>query len=155
MLRPRLSSRPPGLPFTENHPCEGVSRWSLVSFRQVCTPSCGCHVPCIFGDAWPMLLSPSNNYKGALAHVHGGNAIVDGAGSAVTATCKIQTHTISPHILNYDYYTSSYSRVKGRTHTVDKRLNMHPHKPHATSQPSRFSHTPRPRTHSPRNQHSH
>ena len=29
----------------------------------------------------------------------------------------------------------SYKRVKGRSHTVEKRLNMHPHKPHATSQP--------------------
>ena len=50
---------------------------------------------------------------------------------------------------------SSYKRVKGRSHTVEKRLNMHPHKPHATSQPSRLSHTYRPRTHSPHNQHSH
>ena len=31
-----------------------------------------------------------------------------------------------------------YERVKGRSHTVEKRLNRHPHKPHATSQPSRF-----------------
>ena len=42
----------------------------------------------------------------------------------------------------------SYKIVKGRSHTVEKRLNMHPHKPHATSQPSRLSHTYRPRTHS-------
>ena len=45
----------------------------------------------------------------------------------------------------------SYKRVKGRSHTVEKRLNMHPHKPHAASQPSRLSHTDRPRTHSPHN----
>ena len=32
----------------------------------------------------------------------------------------------------------SYKRVKRRSHTVEKRLNMHPHKPHATSQPSRL-----------------
>ena len=50
---------------------------------------------------------------------------------------------------------SSYKRVKGRSHTVEKRLNMPPHKPHATSQPPRLSHTNRPRTHSPHNQHSH
>ena len=36
---------------------------------------------------------------------------------------------------------SSYKRVKGRNHTVEKQLSMHPHKPHATSQPSRLSHT--------------
>ena len=36
----------------------------------------------------------------------------------------------------------SYKRVKGRSHTVKKRISMLPHKPHATSQPSRFSHTP-------------
>ena len=35
----------------------------------------------------------------------------------------------------------SYKRVKGRSHPVEKRPNMHPHKPHATSQPSRLSHT--------------
>ena len=38
---------------------------------------------------------------------------------------------------------SSYKRVKGRSHTVEKRKASHPQKPHATSQPSRFSHTPR------------
>ena len=37
----------------------------------------------------------------------------------------------------------SYTGVKGRSHTAEKRISMHPHKPHATSQPSRFSHTPR------------
>ena len=36
----------------------------------------------------------------------------------------------------------SYKRVKGRSHTVEKRKASHPQKPHATSQPSRFSHTP-------------
>ena len=35
----------------------------------------------------------------------------------------------------------SYKPVKGRSHTVQERISMHPHKPHATSQPSRFSHT--------------
>ena len=30
---------------------------------------------------------------------------------------------------------SSYKRVKGRSHTVEKRISMLPHKPHATSQP--------------------
>ena len=34
----------------------------------------------------------------------------------------------------------SYKRVKGRSHTVEKRKASHPQKPHATSQPSRFSH---------------
>ena len=29
---------------------------------------------------------------------------------------------------------------------MEKRVSMHPHKPHATCQPSRFSHTHRPRT---------
>ena len=38
---------------------------------------------------------------------------------------------------------------------MEKRLNMHPHKPHAISQPSLLPHTYRPRTHSPHNQHSH
>ena len=37
---------------------------------------------------------------------------------------------------------SSYKRVKGRSHTVEKRKASHPQKPHATSQPSRFVHTP-------------
>ena len=37
----------------------------------------------------------------------------------------------------------SYKRLKGRSHTVEKRKASHPQKPHATSQPSRFSHTPR------------
>ena len=36
--------------------------------------------------------------------------------------------------------------MKARSHTAEKRISMHPHKPHATSQPSRFSHTPRLRT---------
>ena len=36
---------------------------------------------------------------------------------------------------------SRYKRVKGRSQTVEKRISMHLHKPHATSQPSRFSHT--------------
>ena len=51
--------------------------------------------------------------------------------------------------------SGSYKRVKGRSHTVEERLIMHPHKPHATSQPSRLSHTYRPSTHSPHNRHSH
>ena len=37
----------------------------------------------------------------------------------------------------------SYKRVKGKRHTVEKRKAIHPQKPHATSQPLRFSHTPR------------
>ena len=45
----------------------------------------------------------------------------------------------------------SYKRVKGRSHTVEKRIRMHPHKPNATSQPSRFSHTLRISTDSPHN----
>ena len=49
----------------------------------------------------------------------------------------------------------SFKRVKGRSHPVEKRPNMHPHKPHATSQPPRLSHTYRPSTHSPHSQHSH
>ena len=49
----------------------------------------------------------------------------------------------------------SYKRVKGRSHTVEKRISMLPHKPHATSQPSRFSHMPRLSTDSAHNQHSH
>ena len=32
----------------------------------------------------------------------------------------------------------SYKRVKGRSHTVENRISMHPPKPHVTSQPSRF-----------------
>ena len=38
---------------------------------------------------------------------------------------------------------------------MEKRISMLPHKPHATSQPSRFSHTPRLSTDSAHNQHSH
>ena len=41
------------------------------------------------------------------------------------------------------HLSSRYKRVKGRSHTVEKRKAIHPQKPHATSQPSRFSHTPR------------
>ena len=44
-----------------------------------------------------------------------------------------------------DGYVHGYKRVKGRSHTVEKRLNMHPHKPQATSQLSRLSHTYRQR----------
>ena len=49
----------------------------------------------------------------------------------------------------------SYKRVKGRSHTVEKRKSIHPHKPHSTSQPSKFSHTPRLSTDSAHKQHSH
>ena len=35
----------------------------------------------------------------------------------------------------------SYKRVKGRSHTVEKRISMHPHKPHATSPPVVHTHT--------------
>ena len=49
----------------------------------------------------------------------------------------------------------SYKRVKGRSHTVEKRISVLPHKPHATGQPSWFSHTPRLSTDSAHNQHSH
>ena len=41
--------------------------------------------------------------------------------------------------------------MKGRSHTAEKRISMHPHKPHATRQPSRFSHTHRLSTDSPHN----
>ena len=50
---------------------------------------------------------------------------------------------------------SSYKRVKGRSHTLEKRISMHPHKLHATSQPSRASHTPRRSTDTAHNQRSH
>ena len=46
-------------------------------------------------------------------------------------------------MLTFDMFNCSYKRVKGRSHTVEKRKASHPQKPHATSQPSRFSHTPR------------
>ena len=48
----------------------------------------------------------------------------------------------------------SYKRVKGRSHTVEKRKASHPQKPHATSQPSRFSHTPTLSTDAAHNRHS-
>ena len=35
----------------------------------------------------------------------------------------------------------SYKRVKGRSHPAEKRISILQHKPHATSQPSRLSHT--------------
>ena len=38
---------------------------------------------------------------------------------------------------------SSYKRVKGRSHAVEKRISICPHKLHPTSQPSQFSHTHR------------
>ena len=40
--------------------CEGVSRWSLVWFRDVCAAPCVCRMHCMVarGDAWPTLLSP-------------------------------------------------------------------------------------------------
>ena len=56
------------------------------------------------------------------------------------------------------YYAGSkgsYKRGKGGSHTVEKRISMLLHKPHATSQPSRFSHTPRLSADSAHNQHSH
>ena len=43
---------------------------------------------------------------------------------------------------SFHSFVSSYKRVKGRSHTVEKRKASHPQKLHATSQPSRFSHTP-------------
>ena len=49
-----------------------------------------------------------------------------------------------------DQYIVTKER-KGRSHRVEKRISMHLHKPHATSQPSRFSHTWTSRY----NQHSH
>ena len=71
------------------------------------------------------------------------------------STCS-QRHRdgASNHVHAYVSSHRSYKRVNGRSHTVEKRLSMHPHKPHATSQPSRFSHTHRPSTHLPHNQHS-
>ena len=44
-----------------------VSRWSLTSFCWVCTASCGCHMRCMVdrGDAWRMLLSPSDTSRAA------------------------------------------------------------------------------------------
>ena len=47
---------------------------------------------------------------------------------------------------------SSYKRVKGRSHTVEKQINIHPHKLHAPSPPSRVSHTPRLSTDTAHNQ---
>ena len=35
-------------------------------------------------------------------------------------------------------FPSRYKRVKGRSHTAEKRKAIHPQKPHATRQPSRF-----------------
>ena len=34
----------------------------------------------------------------------------------------------------------TYKRVNMRSHTVEKRKSIYPHKPHASSQPSRFLH---------------
>ena len=68
-------------------------------------------------------------------------------------TTLVEAGLRAMHAAGFDAvpYYCSYKRVKGRSHTVEKRLNMHPHKPHATSQPSRLSHTYRPRAHSPHN----
>ena len=49
-----------------NHTMEkGVSRWSMVWFRWVCTASCDWHMRCTVGrgDAWPLLLSPCNTME--------------------------------------------------------------------------------------------
>ena len=35
----------------------------------------------------------------------------------------------------------SYQRMEGRSHTAEERISMHSHRPHASSQPSLFSHT--------------
>ena len=53
---------------------------------------------------------------------------------------------------------SSYTRMKGRTPTVEERISMHSHKPHATSKPSLFTLTaslqPNSITTSPCNRHN-
>ena len=41
--------------------------------------------------------------------------------------------TIHRHVCCNDWQCVSYKRVKGRSHTVEKGVSMHPHKPHATS----------------------
>ena len=50
--------------------------------------------------------------------------------------------------------SSGYKRVKRRSHTVEKQKASQPQKPHATSQPSRFSHTPTLSTDAAHNKHS-
>ena len=48
-------------------------------------------------------------------------------------------------LCNHTY--TPYKRVKGRSHTVEKRKASQPQKPHATSQPERVLHQRRGRTH--------
>ena len=71
---------------------------------------------------------------------------------SVRATCSVQTAVAGKLTTGsrpqsgrprawYTRHASSYKRGKGKGHSAEKRLNMHPHKPHATSQPSRLSHT--------------
>ena len=51
-------------------------------------------------------------------------------------TCSNGTSKAEPVRL----HAGSYKRVKGRSHTAEKRISMHPHKPHATSQPLVLTH---------------
>ena len=49
--------------------------------------------------------------------------LIRGLGALAFATCPLRA-------------CNSYKRAKGRSHTRDKRLSTHPHKPHATGLPS-------------------
>ena len=70
---------------------------------------------------------------------------------ACTCSPVCQKRTVSDFICRNGTISDCYKRVKGRNHTVEKRISMHPHKPHATSQSSRFSHTHRLSTDCPHN----
>ena len=70
-----------------------------------------------------LMLSSSQLHK----YVHASRA-----GNSLGAESSSRESPVAP---------ASYKRVKGKSHTVQKRISMHLHKPHATSQPSRFSHT--------------
>ena len=65
-----------------------------------------------------------------------------GSSSALIST-SVKNEQARDYPRNACPVNCSYKRVTGRSHTVEKRKASHPQKPHATSQPSRLSHTPR------------
>ena len=69
----------------------------------------------------------------------GGRLPVDACMGFVWVHVESFLHSVAS---SFHSFVSSYKRVKGRSHTVEKRKASHPQKLHATSQPSRFSHTP-------------
>ena len=57
-----------------------------------------------------------------------------------SSSCRSPVHLtrVCRHAHRVHMHATSNKRVKGRSHTVEKRNAIHPQKPHATSQPSRL-----------------